>query len=91
MNFDDLSCCSLLSYCPELLKKAVKEVPGSRQVSDVGAEMSFVLPQESASTFRQFFASLESKYMYGTAVHMCRDSHSILESSKRKPFFQHEV
>ena len=48
--------------------KTAGRVTGSRCVGDVGAEVSFVLPQEGVPQFQDFFKDLEGELKFIFAV-----------------------
>ena len=43
-------------------------VPNAKQVTDVGAELSFVLPSSGAAKFPEMFDSLDGTFKYSTSM-----------------------
>ena len=54
---------------PQIVSGVVeKMVEGAKQVTDVGAELTFILPSESSQQFPQLFDTLEGQPCYSHAL-----------------------
>lgn len=57
----DISQYILYMYTEQVCDLVLREVPGSQVVTDVGAELSFILPSNATHHFPSLFDTLEGK------------------------------
>lgn len=57
----DISQYILYMYTEQVCDLVLREVPGSQVVTDVGAELSFILPSNATNHFPSLFDTLEGK------------------------------